>query len=109
MKKGKILNFEILWDTDEGLVSLAEKYIPMDIQKAADEGCTHVVGIVLNEGILPFDDSNLQQFFNNLQKQTTELGIQLVILSSLGEQFKNITVPFEIHYFPYHARFVYNC
>ena len=74
MKKGKILNFEILWDTDEGLVSLAEKYIPMDIQKAADEGCTHVVGIVLNEGILPFDDSNLQQFFYNLQKQTNELG-----------------------------------
>ena len=34
MKKGRILNFEILWDTNEGLVSLAEKYIPTDIQKA---------------------------------------------------------------------------
>jgi hypothetical protein len=108
MKKGKILNFEILWDTDKGLLSLAEKYIPMDIKKAADEGYTHIAGIMLNEGLLPFDDLRLQDFFNSLKKQTDGLGIELILLSSLGEKFKNINVPFDVHYFPYHARFVFN-
>ena len=108
MKKGKILNFEILWDTDEGLLSLAEKYIPLDIKKASEEGCTHIAGIMLNEGLLPFDDIELQDFFNKLKLQTEELGITLILLSSLGEKFKNISVPFEVCYFPYHARFVFN-
>lgn len=108
MKKGKILNFEILWDTDQGLELLAEKYLPIDIKEAADEGCTHIVGVMLNEGILPFDNTELQQFFNNLKMQTDELGINLILLSSLGDKFKNISVPFKLYPFSYYARFVFN-
>ena len=108
MRKGKIINFEILWDSNEPLEVVAPKVLSKDIISAANEGYNTILGIMLNEGLLPYDNSSGNKVFEQLKTLADRLGIEIILVSSVGDKFKHINVPFEIIDFNYHARLVYN-
>ena len=107
MKKGKIINFEILWDSNEPMEVVVPKILSKDIRQAAQEGYNTILGIMLNEGVLPYDtDGSL--IFHKLDNLAKELGIEIILLSSVGERFRYTTIPFKVINFNYHARLVYS-
>lgn len=108
MKKGKIINFEILWDTDEPIDLLMPRILSKDIIDAFNNGYTTILGIMLNEGILPYDTPIGEVALGKLATLADQLGLEIILISSVGTKFKNIKIPFKIIDFNYHARLVYN-
>lgn len=108
MPKGKIINFEVLWDCEESVVDLYPSTFRKDIIKVAGEGYDIIIGIMMNEGILYCDNQKFLRVFNDLEQLCKELNIEIKLLSSLGEEFKRIKVPFEIIHYDYHARMIFN-
>jgi hypothetical protein len=108
MLKGKIINFEVLWDCEESAVDLYPHTFKKDILNAAKDGYNLIVGIMLNEGLLYCDNRRFLKVFDDLKNISEELKIEIKLVSSLGENFKNIDVPFEVLHYDYHARMIFN-
>ena len=108
MKKGKIINFEFLWDFDTVIEIDATKILLKDIEEAAKNGFNVILGIMLNEGILPYDTLSCVKMFEKLKLLETKLQIEIILVSAVGTKFKSIEVPFQVIDFNYHARLVYN-
>jgi hypothetical protein len=108
MAKGKIINFEVLWDSEESILDLYHLTFRKDIEQAALDGYDTILGIMLNEGILCYDNEQCIEIFNDLKEISKKLNIEIKLLSSLGEEFKRIKVPLEVIHYDYHARMIFN-
>lgn len=108
MKQGRLINFELLWDTDLDVKVILPKMLELDFQKAVADGITTIIGVFLMEGIHPYDQHNFQQFFLDIKKLSDKYNLEIIILSGLGENFKNIKVPFKLIYTPNHLRTCFN-
>jgi len=108
MAKGKIINFEVLWDCEESILDLYYLTFRKDVEQAALDGYDTILGIMLNEGILCYDNEQCIEIFDDLKEISKKLNIEIKLLSSLGGEFKRIKVPFEIIHYDYHARMIFN-
>lgn len=117
MKYGRLINFELLWDTDLDVNIVLPKILDLEFQKAVADGVTTIIGLFLMEGILPHDSHN-QQLFLEIKKIADKHNLEVILLSGLGESFKNQysienggilnNLPFDVIYTSYHLRMGFN-
>jgi hypothetical protein len=117
MKQGRLINFELLWDTDINVNVVLPKILDLEFQQAVTDGVTTIIGLFLMEGILPHDSHN-QQLFLEIKKLSDKYNLEVIILSGLGESFNNQytiengsilnNLPFEVIYTSYHLRMSFN-
>lgn len=110
MKQGRLINFELLWDTNVNVSELLPKVLEKDFQKAVDDGVTTIIGTFLLEGVFPYDTEKTcdQQLFLEIKKLADKYNLEVIILSGLGENFKTNKIPFKVIYTPYHLRISFN-
>lgn len=108
MQRGRLINFELLWDTDLDVKVVLPKILELDFQKAVADGITTIIGVFLMEGIHPYDRHDFQQLFLDIKELSDKYNLEVIILSGSGENFKNITVPFKLIYTPNHLRTCFN-
>jgi len=109
MKKGKIINFELLWDTQDDPWPIKLKLISEDMRKAAEEGYNLIVGIMLVEGIRPIDEPGFLTFMNSLESLGKKIGIkEIILVTGSSEKFKNINVPYKLYHVNCNLTIAYN-
>lgn len=108
MKKAKIINFEWMIDTDQDIRPIILKYLFKEFKKFKLEGINTVIGLFSVEGILPWDQSRNKEYFEEIKKYADVNDIKIILLSGLGEKFKQLDVPFECYYTPYLLRLTFN-
>ncbi len=109
MKKGKIINFELLWDITDNPWPIKLKLISDDMRKAAEEECNLIVGIMMVEGIRPIDNPEFLTFMNSLESLGKEIGIEEIILvTGSSEKFKNINVSHKLYHVNCNLIIAYN-
>ena len=117
MKQGRLINFELLWDTDLSVNVVLPKLLELEFQEAVADGVTTIFGMFLMEGIYPHDCHN-QQLFLEIKKIADKYNLEVILLSGLGESFNNQysiengsilnNLPFEVIYSSYPLRVCYN-
>lgn len=110
MKQGRLINFELHWDTIEDPNDILPSILEKDFKDAADNGITCVIGTFLLEGLLPHDtnESRDQELFSKIKNLANKYNLEVILLSGLGEKLKRIKIPFEILYTSYHLRISFN-
>lgn len=110
MKQGRLINFELLWDTDIEVNNLLPKILEKDFQQAAFDGIDTIIGTFLLEGVLPYDTDNIYNkiLFLEIKKLSDKYNLEVIILSGLGENFQRNKMPFKVIYTPYHLRISFN-
>lgn len=110
MKRGRLLNFELLWDTDKDPKNLLPTILEKDFQQAADEGITNIFGTFLLEGLLPHDTNEPrdQELFLKIKNLAKKYNLEVILISGLGESLKKHNVPFKVIYTSYHLRISFN-
>ena len=99
MKKGKIINFELLWDIPDDPWPIKLKLISEEMREAAGRGFNLIIGIMLVEGIRPIDNPEFLSFMNSLEYVGKEVGIEeIVLVTGSSEQFKNINVSYKLYH-----------
>ena len=99
MKKGKIINFELLWDIPDDPWPIKLKLISEEMREAAGRGFNLIIGIMLVEGIRPIDNPEFLSFMNSLESLGKEVGIEeIVLVTGSSEQFKNINVSYKLYH-----------
>jgi len=99
MKKGKIINFELLWDIQDDPWPIKLKIISKEMEEAASRGFNLIIGIMLVEGIRPIDTTEFLSFMHSLESRRKEIGIdEIILVTGSSENFKNITVPYKLYH-----------
>ena len=108
MIKGKLINFEFLIDTEEDIVPTIMFRLGEKFKEFSLAGVDTVFGLYPMEGILPWDQEHCVQYFNQIKELGDQNNLKIILISGLGEAFKQITVPFEYYFSPYMLRLVFN-
>ena len=108
MIKGKLINFEFLIDTEENIVPTIMFRLGEKFKEFSLAGIDTVFGLYPMEGTLPWDQEHCIQYFDQIKELGDQNNLKIILISGLGEAFKQISVPFKYYFSPYMLRLVFN-
>jgi len=110
MYKGKIINFDLLYTTqDRDLLELSAEHIKSEIDNSQ---CDAVIGLMLIDGFLYKDNSKYYEFLKSIQeyaysKKVKKLLLVLGMCANYQEKLRNLGLEYEIISWDLYLNIVY--